>query len=314
MKTMKKHLYASVAVVFFGFWGCVGAGSYSGNADAGRIIGDAEISRGAALYKKGCYGQALNQFQKAYELAVSMDQQEIAAMSLNNMGNIYRRTGDPESAVLFFEAAYDSYCRTGDSNGMIQAVSNKAAALIDAGFPNAAEKELEAAEKMAAAEQIVFAPLSRNRAVLLMRRSDYSGAESLLRTTLSRISKEDVSELAATNFALGNLMLETEQHQQALEFFQEALAADRENRCSSGMAQSLAKLAVTSLLLDKPARAFEYFQRSVMMYALMGDREKVVDMIEKMEDLSQENGRELTLTVHFVERWLAGETVQPYCD
>ena len=50
-------------------------------------------------------------------------------MSLNNIGNVYGKLGDPESAILFFESSQVIYRDLDDINGAVQALSNEAAVL-----------------------------------------------------------------------------------------------------------------------------------------------------------------------------------------
>jgi len=311
---MKKILSIIITGLVFSLFGCINAGNQQPEAIPDGTMGETEISRGTVLYDRGCYKPALDHFFRAHELFVSQDQLAGAAMSLNNMGNVYRATGDAETAVLFYTAAYDNYRLVDDRYGLIQASSNKAAALMDKGEWDEAEKALQAAEKMVREENIVFTPLSRNSGILLIRKRDYQGAEAILRRTLSRIPKGDLSELAATNYAVGNLMMETKKYDQALTFFQTALDADRKNHCNSGMAQSLEKLATVCLSLEKMDAAYSYFQRCIMIYALSGNRDKTAGIMKKMEELVPGTGRDLTLTRHFVEKWLAGKAVQPYCE
>lgn len=51
-----------------------------------------EIARGIARYNKGCYKDSLEYFFGAHELFVASDQLSGVAMSLNNIGNVYRIT------------------------------------------------------------------------------------------------------------------------------------------------------------------------------------------------------------------------------
>lgn len=63
--------------------------------------GTKEMAGGIARYNKGCYQDSLEYFFKAHELFVASDQLSGVAMSLNNIGNVYRVTGDFDSALLF---------------------------------------------------------------------------------------------------------------------------------------------------------------------------------------------------------------------
>ena len=101
-----------------------------------------EIRKGNDRYRKGCYPQALEHFLRAHELLAANDYQFGVAMSLNNIGTVYRATGDADSAALFFETAGRIYAELDDVPGYLQAQSNMAAARIDQNRFEDAEKLL----------------------------------------------------------------------------------------------------------------------------------------------------------------------------
>lgn len=68
--------------------------------------GTKEMARGITRYNKGCYKDSLEYFFRAHELFVASDQLSGVAMSLNNMGNVYRVTGDIDSALLFLTSPW----------------------------------------------------------------------------------------------------------------------------------------------------------------------------------------------------------------
>lgn len=111
--------------------------------------GTKEMARGITRYNKGYYKESLEYFFRAHELFVASDQLNGVAMSLNNMGNVYRVTGDIDSALLFFDESLSIYSDIGDSLGRVQVLCNKTAALIDAGRLEKAENVLNTAEETA---------------------------------------------------------------------------------------------------------------------------------------------------------------------
>jgi tetratricopeptide (TPR) repeat protein len=72
------------------------------------IAGMNELNKGNHYYQKGCYPQAFEHFFKAHERLVASDHMAGVAMSLNNIGNVYRATGDLNSALLFYEEAFQA--------------------------------------------------------------------------------------------------------------------------------------------------------------------------------------------------------------
>ena len=89
-----------------------------------------ELHRGITQYQKGCYHNALPHLLRAHEQFTAYDNLTGIAMSLNNIGNVYGKLGDPESAILFFESSRAIYRDLDDINGAVQTLSNKAAVLI----------------------------------------------------------------------------------------------------------------------------------------------------------------------------------------
>ena len=65
-----------------------------------------QLQKGLAWYPQGCFQQSLEAFTKAHELFTASDRLPGVAMSLNNIGNVYRYIGDSQSALLFFQESY----------------------------------------------------------------------------------------------------------------------------------------------------------------------------------------------------------------
>ncbi len=101
-----------------------------------------QVAKGNESYKKGCYNLAYEYFMRGYELSSASDQQAGTAVCLNNIGNIYRALGDPESSLDFFDEAQSVYVHLADRAGLRQVLSNKAAALISLNRFEQAEKAL----------------------------------------------------------------------------------------------------------------------------------------------------------------------------
>jgi tetratricopeptide (TPR) repeat protein len=276
--------------------------------------GTKEMARGITRYNKGCYKDALEYFLRAHELFVAADQLSGVAMSLNNMGNVYRATGDIDSALLFFDESLAIYSDIGDPLGGVQVLCNKAAALIDGGRLEKAETVLNTAEKMAEKNRISFGPLLSNRGILLIKKAQYKNAEELLQMVLANTDPENLSEFATVNFALGNLMVETQRYEKAMDFFKTALKADRLSGGNKNIADDLAALGSDCLKLGEDELAGNFFKRSVEIYALLGNHKNAQNIMEKLEKVSEKTGMDLSITKHFVNRWLEGKALGSLCD
>ena len=273
-----------------------------------------DLNRGALLYRKGCYQRSLIFFFRAYETYTANDLVDKVALCLNNIGNVYRAIDDTESAVLFFDEAYDLYAELKDDAGAIQALSNKAAALIAGGRLAAAEETLGLAENAAQAAGMTFTPLLNNRGILLMKQQEFQQAEKILREALANADPANPWVLASVNFTLGNLMCDTDRCQEALDFFNAALEADRAAGFYKGIADDLAALGETCTRLGKNRDAVRFYKRSAKIYALTGDVSNVGPVLEALDTVSKKEKIDTTLTKYFVNQWMEKEYQKSLCD
>lgn len=270
-------------------------------------------TKGIIRYNQGCYQHALDYFLKAHELFSASDQLSGVAMSLNNIGNVYRIMGDGKSAVLFFEESFKIYTDIGDHKGAVQVLSNKAAALIDGGRLQEAAENLDAAEALARKKGISYIPLLNNRGVLLTKTKDYTQAEKILTKALAETDSADSSAFATVNFALGKLMLASQRYEDAIGFLEAALAADRSTGFYKGIADDLAAIGTAYLYLDNKEAGVDYLKRSIKIYALIGRVKKVEEILLDLENISKTSGYDVSVTLHFVNQWLEGKTLESLC-
>ncbi len=309
---MKRLFTFPILFLAFFLFACAG-GSTTKKTPEPSNAGIKEITRGNTRYKKGCFKDSLRYFFKAHELFTASDQPSGVAMSLNNIGNVYRATGDIESAVLFFDEALYIYESIADKKGSIQVLSNKAAALIDSNMLEEAVKTLKNAEDIAEKNKIVFGPLQNIRSILFIKKKEYKLAEETLQKAIANADPENLSEYANINFALGNLMLETKRYKNAVDFFKAALEADRLSGFSKGIADDLAAIGSAYLLQEKNELAINFLKRSIKVYALNRNHKKVLEIMKQLEKASEKTDFSIDVTKHFVNRWLEGKTYQNPC-
>ncbi len=280
-------------------------------ADPGMELGMKEIQKGNALYQKGCSAKSLERYLKAHEIFSIYDRTEGVAMSLNNIGNVYRAMGDPQSALLFYDQAFLSYKGIADQNGMRQALSNKAAALINGGRYEEAKEVLDAAGLIAAGKP--FIPLLTNEGLLLIKTGRLEEAETLLKKALDQADPDEEAAYAALNFVFGSLMADTGRYEEALKHLQTALLIDKKNGFHKGIADDLNQIGSAYLKLEKYDAAVDAFERSIKVYALIDDRKSIEPLLSNLTDAAQKSGRDITLTTHFVKQWLDGQIYIPLC-
>jgi tetratricopeptide (TPR) repeat protein len=272
------------------------------------------ITQGVAEYDKGCYHRSLEDFFRAHELFSASDQLDGVAMSLNNIGNVYRIIGDMESSVLFLEESYDIYTHIEDHKGMVQVLSNKAAAHIENNRLEDAAKALDTAEEIARKNRIVYIPLLSNQGILFTKQKDYPRAEQTLEEALKKVDPKNFSEYATVNFAFGNLMFESGHDERAVEFYKIALAADRSSGFYNGIADDLAAIGAAYMRLGQNELATNYYKRSIKIYALINNKKEVKVILDKLEHMAKSSGDDISVTLHFVNQWLDGKSQEGPCN
>lgn len=278
------------------------------------LSGMKEIKKGSIWYNKGCYKRSLEHFFKAHERFAESDQLKGVAMSLNNIGNIYRIAGDISTALLFFDESFSIYTDIKAYKESVKVLSNKAAALIDGGMLEEAEKVLNMAENIDWKDKKPLGSILNNQGILLIKKKKFIDAEVVLKKSIAISEAENFSEFATANFVLGNLMLETKKYKQAVNFFESALEADRKTGFHKGIADDLAALGSTYLNLGKTEYAVNFFKRSIKIYALLGERKKVHKIMEQLEKESKKTGIDISVTTYFVKRWLEGKILEDPCQ
>ena len=59
--------------------------------------------------------------------------------------------------------------------------------------------------------------------------------------------------------------------------------------------------------------AAAHFQRSIKIYALLGNEKKVIDLMRKLETSASAADVDIAVTKHFVNQWSRGEVLESLC-
>ncbi len=309
---MKHSLVLIMALALGGVCACATSPVATSSADS-PDRGDRELKRGVYWYQKGCTRKALDHLNAAHEHYSLADQQAGVARSLNGLANVYRQAGNAESAMLFYDAALAAARRCDDQTVVAQALSNKAAALIDSGELAGAEVFLDEAQLLAREAGQVFAMVLNHRAVLLMKGQRFDEAEALLDQADSLASGDGFNAGATIRFTRGQLMMKTGNYPQAMSFFQQALELDRQAGFTRGMAGDLAAMAEIHEQLGEDEAALNCLDRSLKIHALLEDRQKVRENVDRLEGLARKTGTDVRVTLHFIDQWLAGDALDVIC-
>lgn len=291
--------WTAIAMMAFLIPGCTG-GRAAPEPPAHLQAGRQDAVRGGESYQKGCYRQALDLFFTAHRKFSASDQLAGVAMCLNNIGTTYRVLGHAETAALFFHEAHTLYHRLDDRDAAAQALCNRAAALMDMGRMDEAEAALDAAGSQLPAGPLP-AYLLKTRGVLMLKKGAYAEAESLLQAALDRTKTENAAALGATRSAMGALMQQTGRPEAAVRFYRAALEADRTAGFYKGIADDLVALSGLAETMDETVALLK---RSIKIYALMDNRERVAEVMDWLEAAAEKGKVDIDLTRHFVNAWL----------
>jgi tetratricopeptide (TPR) repeat protein len=275
--------------------------------------GAEQTAKGMPFYERGCYARALERFYRAHELYTAIGDSRGTAMSMNNIGVVYRAMGEAAAAIPFFEDALRIYRSLGDQENVRQTLSNLAAAQVDTGDYAAAGKNIDEALKIQIRRK-PFAPAMTVKGILLARQGDVKGAEAMLREALDGIDRRNPAGEAAANFAMGELLLGTARYKEAVPYFNRALESDRKAGFYRGIADDLNALGRCSAGLRDDAAAVSDWEQSVRIYALLGMEARVRATMGMLEEAAKRSKIDIALTRTLVDRWLQGDMTDSLCE
>jgi len=109
-------------------------------------------------------------------------------------------------------------------------------------------------------------------------------------------------------------MFETKRSENAVEYFKKALSADKSSGFIKGIADDLAAIGTVYYNQDKYEPAVNFFNRSIKIYALIGNEGKVHEIMELLNKSSEKAKINIIVTKKFVKRWLEGKSLKGFCD
>ncbi|MBW1740350.1 MAG: tetratricopeptide repeat protein [Deltaproteobacteria bacterium] len=276
--------------------------------------GDKQMTKGLEWYQKGCYRKSLEYFFRAYELFSASDVLDGAAMSLNNIGTIYRITGNYEEAVSFFDESYAIYSDLNDQEGIVRALSNKAATFIHMDKLDRAEQVIdEALDLLPKKNKRLLVPLLQNKGVLLTKKGLYQAAEKVFNSCLNQSHSLDPLGMASLHFAFGNLMLKAGRPEKAVASFEKALSIDRKLGFYKGIADDLFFMGLAYIRQGHDKEAVKVWKRSVKIYALIDLAREVHETMKHLTEAAQKTGVDISVTEAFVQRWRQGRLYESPC-
>jgi len=311
---MKKLNILAFIFLSFLLFSCLGGGSVK-QIPRHMSAGSKQMNKGIEWYQKGCYRKSLEYFFKAYELNSASDILDGVAMSLNNIGTVYRILGNYEEAIQYFDEAHTIYSELNNQREAIKALSNKAATLICMEKLDEATQVIDETLQMLPAKRNrgLLIPVLQNKGVLLTKQGAYEAAEELLAYCLDQTDSLDPMGKASLHFAVGNLMLKTERPVDAIASFEKALVIDRKLGFYKGMADDLLCMGQAYTQLGQHEKAVKSLKRSIKIFALIDHGKEVNDTMKLLREAAQKACIDISLTEAFVERWRQGKLYESPC-
>lgn len=283
--------------------------------------GEEMYQAGKRWYLQGCYQEALRYYFGAYEHFCAGDGLAPMARTLNSIGNLYRRLGDPQAAMSFYNEALEINRQIADSAGEAQTLINRSAAMLDADRLDLAAADLKQATPLAEGNPRLALALNRSEGVLFTRKGDLDAAETHLLKAMGTSTPPAAAngatalESAATQYAMGRLRLAQEKPALARPYFTTALSLDRQLGHTHGLADDLEALGDCASQLEDWSGASSYYQRSARIFALLDHTDKTRQLLEALQSLKAHHPEEVNaeLTLFFINRWVEGEQSANIC-
>lgn len=283
--------------------------------------GEKMYQAGKRWHLQGCYQEALRYYFGAYEYFCAGDRLAPTARTLNSIGNLYRRLGDPEAALTFYNEALEIDRQLADTTGEAQTLINRSAALLDTGDMDRAALDLKQATALTEDTPRLALALHRSMGIVFTRKGHLSAAETHLQKALETASgtpapnNANALESAAAQYAMGRLRLAQEKPAEASVCFNRALTLDRQAGHTHGLADDLEALGDCARQIEDWSLASNYYQRSAKIFALLDHTDKTRQLLERLQALKADHPQEVSadLTLFFINRWVEGEQEANIC-
>jgi tetratricopeptide (TPR) repeat protein len=228
------------------------AASYQGIADISRL--------------QMQYPNALENYQKALDLHLNLDDNSQAAVCLNAMGLILQVTGDFPKAVSYYETALRLVQKMGNKEGTAAIYNNLGVVYRQLGdLPKARDSYQRALEINIEIDNQEGASYSYNNLGIIYEQSgDYEKANELYEKSLAiKQNTEDKLGLATSLMNMGNVYKHLKNPSKAEEFYNKSFDISKEIYDKQGMALALGSLAALKLETYDYNTAIDYANRSL---------------------------------------------------
>lgn len=271
------------------------------------------VNEGVKLFNKGCYTDAMDYFQNAHQRFTAADDLNGVAQSLNNIADIYYRLEDWQSALLVYDEAVAVLQQLSNYDGLVRALSNKAAVLIELERTEAAGRILDQADAMAEKDMHAVLRL-KIKALLALQNNSVEAAHDLILQALSAATPTDQALISSIYYTLGHIQMRKDQLDMAQSQFAKALAMDRTNGAFYDIARDLAAIGHCHARQGHHEQAVDYLKRSAQIFALLQRPEKAELVVTQLKESAAHTDVPVAAALHWVAEWLANPGRISLCD
>ncbi|GEM_PF-3206405 len=252
---------------------------------------------GVKALEEGRYAWALRLFREAETIARSTDNRVALANAFNNQGAVLQRMGRTEDAARALRAALElneALQRTEDRGKNYLNLFVLELRRPETDLARAREYNRKAAE--------IFEDLGdeagelharNNEGVLRLLEEDFDGAEEIFHDVRSDADTEETARIHAASLSnLGRVAEKTGRLDEALRFYEQALALDRTLELFTGVAVNLEAIARVQVRRGRKDRAVEALQRALDVVLLGLEWKPWINrLLGRCEKLLEELGR-----------------------
>jgi tetratricopeptide (TPR) repeat protein len=212
------------------------------------------------------YTIALENYQKALDLYIEINNLNQASVCLNNMGLIHQITGDFPKAVSHYERALKIVGEMGNKEGMAAVHNNLGVVFRQLGdLPKARDSYQKALEVYLELNNQEGASYGYNNLGVIYEQSgDYDKANEFYEKSLAiKQNSEDKLGLSTSLMNMGNVYKHLKNYVKAEEFYNRSYSISQEINDKQGTALALGSLAALKLEVYDYNTAIDYATRSL---------------------------------------------------
>lgn len=216
------------------------------------------------------YSNAVHYYQKGFELDRSSEDVVGQARAKRSLGRVFRKKGDSSRAQEYFDEAHNLLSKDDDVEraSLLTEQGHLALGGSDPDYGEAIDRFNEAlAIAIEDGDERAVAVAKRNLAKALKEAHDLPAAEQLLREARPLLeSRGDLRELDDLLDDLGEVLLDRDRYQDALECLEDSLKLDRELGTVGSQGRTLLLLGRAHLQLGDREPAGESFKEALEVY------------------------------------------------